>query len=228
MSMIGRFCEISEAVLGRLTANPALIDSVVLADLPVEDGASDFDAIFRSLPARDRDMLRATVDAMPPEQRAKMDELLAKGAADLRRHTAAFKPQGGGESIPRDQLGERVSIEKAWHGLHYLLSGRADEAPGILGRAVLGGTELGADRGYGPARYLTPGEVREVAAALSEVTKDKLLERYDAEVMERLEVYPGDWDEPENREWLAEAFAEVLAFYSRVAARGNAVLLYLT
>ena len=103
-----------------------------------------------------------------------------------------------------------------------------NSTPGWIHCAV-GGTEIGADRGYGPARYLTPEEVREVADALSKITAEQLLERFDPGTMDRLEVYPGDWEgEPENREWLADAFSEVSAFYSGVAARGNAVLLYLS
>jgi hypothetical protein len=228
MSMMGRFREISEEVLGRLRANPALIDTVVLADLPGDHGTSDFDTVFGSLSAKDREMMRAQLAAMTPEQRARTEGMLAKGAADIRSHVARVRPQGGGGGIPRSELGESASIEKAWHGLHYLLCGSAKEAESSLGQVVLGGTEIGTDLGYGPARYLTSAKVQELAAALSLVTTDKLLERYDSKKMERLEIYPGAWEEPENREWLAEAFAEVLGFYTRVAARGNAVLLYLS
>src|SRR5262249_38852831 len=62
--------------------------------------------------------------------------------------------------------GHSVSIDKAWHGLHYLLCGAPEPAPGPLGQAVFGGTEIGEDQGYGPARYFTPAQVAEIATAL--------------------------------------------------------------
>ncbi len=228
MSMIGEFREISEALLNRLRAKPALVDAVVLADLPTQDVTPDFEALVQSMPARQREMMRAVHAAMTPEQRSKMEAMTASAAATLRGVAADLKSQTGGEEIPRHELGQRLSIEKAWHGVHYLLCGSVDEAPGVFGRAILGGTEIGHDRGYGPARCLTPPEVQEVADALSSVSTAALLERYDAETMDRLRVYPGNWSDPENREWLIEAFREVVAFYAGVARRGNAVLVYLT
>ena len=45
------------------------------------------------------------------------------------------------------------SLEKAWHGVHYLLNGRAESQPGRLAGVIVGGTELGDDEfGYGPSR----------------------------------------------------------------------------
>ena len=226
--MMGEFREIPETLLGRLKNKPILIDSVVLADPTTSEAVSDFDVLVQSMPAKQREMMRALHASMTPEQRSKMLEMTAQAAASLRGVAADARSQAGGESIAPDQLGDRLSIEKAWHGVHYLLCGTIDEAPGVLGRAILGGTSIGPDRGYGPARYLTAAEVRELAPALSQITKELLLERYNAETMDRLKVYPGHWDDPENREWLAEAFGDVRNFYEKIAAKGNAVLLYLT
>ena len=228
MSMMGEFREIPEEVLDRLKAKPELVDSVVMADLPSDDAVPGFEALVQAMPPKQREMMRALQASMTPDERSRMLETSAQAAASLKSMAAHFKSQAAGEAIARDQLGERLSIEKAWHGVHYLLCGAADAAPGSLGQAILGGTEIGPDRGYGPARYLTAQEVREVAEGLSQVTKEVLLERYDPDTMDRLKVYPGHWSDPENREWLTEAFADVLDFYTSVAARGNAVLLYLT
>ena len=49
--------------------------------------------------------------------------------------------------------GHSVSLDKAWHGLHYLLCGKLEPAPGPLGQAVFGGSEIGENRGYGSERY---------------------------------------------------------------------------
>ncbi len=49
-----------------------------------------------------------------------------------------------------------IDLDKAWHGVHYLLTGQADggELPHSL--AVTGGEEFGPEVGYGPARFLIP------------------------------------------------------------------------
>ena len=57
-------------------------------------------------------------------------------------------------------------IEKAWHGVHYLLCGRAVPGTGLASQAVMGGTDVGDDLGYGPARYFTPDQVAAMAREL--------------------------------------------------------------
>jgi hypothetical protein len=45
-----------------------------------------------------------------------------------------------------------LDVDKAWHGIHFLLCGQAWESPFPLG-FILGGEEVGdVDVGYGPAR----------------------------------------------------------------------------
>ena len=58
-----------------------------------------------------------------------------------------------------------LPVEKAWHGLHFVLTGTAWGTVAPLGLAVLGGEECGQDTGYGPPRYLDVPQVREVAEA---------------------------------------------------------------
>ena len=90
------------------------------------------------------------------------------------------------------------SLEKAWHGLHYLLSGEPWESTGPLACIVAGGSEIpGSDGGYGPARSFTPDETKQINSALSTVTDDQLWSRFDAAAMTSQGVYPGIWDEPE-------------------------------
>src|SRR5262245_15812893 len=80
-----------------------------------------------------------------------------------------------------------MDIEKAWHGIHYLLTGSAWEGSPPLNFLVLGGQEIGDDLGYGPARGFSPSEVKTIANALSSVTSDALRSRYDPNEMQRLE-----------------------------------------
>src|SRR5687767_190483 len=99
---------------------------------------------------------------------------------------------------PPEDLGERISIDKAWHGLHFLLTGSAEPTTGDASLVVMGGAEIGDDGGYGPARYLEVNEVRRVSAALQALSVADLQGRYDAAAMEAMDIYPGGWDDAEN------------------------------
>ena len=123
-----------------------------------------------------------------------------------------------------------LDLDKAWHGIHFLLTGEVWGGEGPRAMAVLGGAAIGDDVGYGPARYLTVEEVRSVAAALRETTKDILHERYIPGDLEQAEVYPsGIWEEEgeEAFEWLVPWYVQLVAFYERIAKNGNAALLYI-
>jgi hypothetical protein len=91
-----------------------------------------------------------------------------------------------------------MSLEKAWHGLHYLLTGSAWEGEEPLNFLLAGGETLGdADEEDGPPRLLKPDEVRQLDDALQRISDDDLWSRFDAEQMEADEIYPGIWDEDE-------------------------------
>jgi hypothetical protein len=108
-----------------------------------------------------------------------LSQLAQRTAAQRRAPTAPGTP------------GHSVSIDKAWHGLHYLLCGKLEPAPGPLGQAVFGGTEIGEDQGYGPARYFSPQQVAEIAAALQSPSLERELHaRFDAEAMTQLGIIP--------------------------------------
>jgi Domain of unknown function (DUF1877) len=93
---------------------------------------------------------------------------------------------------------ESVSLEKAWHGLHFLLNGSAWEGKGPLGFLVTGGEPIeDLDAGYGPPRLFTAKEVVEIVAAMKKLDHEQLWSRFDAQAMDYEGIYPGIWDEPE-------------------------------
>jgi len=120
---------------------------------------------------------------------------------------------------------ESLSLEKSWHSLHYLLTGNLWEVNSILGKTILGGNEIGPDIGYGPARFLEPAEVKEIATALKKVSKDDLAKRFDLKAMVAAKVYARH-NEGEL-ELTQEYFKRVVAYYVGAAKRGDAMLLYL-
>ena len=101
-----------------------------------------------------------------------------------------------------------VSLEKAWHGLHFLLTGSPSGGNGPEAVLLAGGEPFGEDLGYGPARLLRPDAVQVLSAKLSAISDDQLWGRFDAERMTAEGVYPVIWDENE-----ADLREEYLGYY---------------
>ena len=88
---------------------------------------------------------------------------------------------------------DSVSLEKAWHGLHYLLTGEAWGGQGPLAFLL-----SGDDADEGGPRWFSTGETKKIHDALKAVSDDQLWSRFDADVMEDQDIYPLIWDEPEE------------------------------
>lgn len=134
--------------------------------------------------------------------------------------------------FPDDGEGEPANycdLDKAWHGIHYLLTGQADGGPEPLSLAVHGGEEVGEDVGYGPARFLTPAQVRTVSAALDRITEANLRARFDPRAMDAAEIYPAIWgrDGQEALDYLVENYLPWVAFYRAAAQRGDGMITWL-
>lgn len=157
--------------------------------------------------------------ALPDEE---LDALLADPSRVEQLLYASFF---GGSSNGHEEL----EIDKAWHGIHFLLTGSAWEAGLPLGFVVAGGTEVGDDLGYGSARALRSQQVQQIDAALEPFTNDELRKRFDADRMTELEVYPFGWsDDPDGElEYLLAYYMELRAFVHRTAERGDGLLVYL-
>ena len=124
---------------------------------------------------------------------------------------------------------EGVSLDKMWHALHFMLTGRVDAADPPLGDAILGGTETGDDLGLGPARVLTPEQVRAVDQELAHVTRHDLRDRFRPILFADRDLYPQMWDQPREEllALLTAAFDALVDCYRAAAARGDGMLLTL-
>src|SRR5262245_53105613 len=154
------------------------------------------------------------------------EELRALFADQSRVEQLLYASFFGGSSNGRDEL----EVDKAWHGLHFLLPGTAWEGDFPLNFIAAGGEEVGDDLGYGPARALTSSDVQAVDAALEPLTRQELGERFDAGRMTELQIYPFGWsDDPDGElDYLLDFYADLRAFVRRTAERGDALLVYLT
>ena len=118
-----------------------------------------------------------------------------------------------------------LSLEKAWHGLHYLLTGDPWGGNGTRGFMLTGGTEQGDDLGYGPARYFDPEEVREISDELNGITEGELWSNFDARQMTSSGVYPNIWGEPVDdlQEEYFDYFQMLKEFLAQTADHGEAM-----
>jgi hypothetical protein len=128
-----------------------------------------------------------------------------------------------------------VDVDKAWHCLHFLLTGTAWEGEPPLNFAVSGGTPVGdVDVGYGPARVFLPAEVRAIDNALKKVSGQDLVSRFDGRRMNELEIYPdsGAWVEidPNSDEfgYYSGAFDNVKALIRRGSGDGLGLMVWLS
>lgn len=102
-----------------------------------------------------------------------------------------------GELEPRTMTASMVSLEKAWHGLHFLLTGEAWEGEGPLAFLLAGGEQLGDDEDS-PVRWFTPEETIVIQQSLANVSDEELWARFNPGEMEDQGIYPGIWDEAEE------------------------------
>ena len=125
---------------------------------------------------------------------------------------------------------ESISLEKAWHGLHFLLTGDAWETEGPAAFIVGGGAPLdGVDAGYGLPRLFMPDEVQQIHAKLNSTDGETLWSRYDSDAMTTEGVYPDIWDEPEEdlKEEYLFYFTDLKNLVSRAAGAGQGLVVFL-
>jgi hypothetical protein len=124
-----------------------------------------------------------------------------------------------------------LDVDKAWHGLHFLLTGTAWEGAPPLDFIVKGGRQIG-DVDYGPARAFSSADVRAIAAALRPIGPAELEARFDPAAMTKLDIYPSIWDRPRDEEdtlgYLLENYDALKAFVEGAVKEGEGMIVYIT
>jgi hypothetical protein len=128
-------------------------------------------------------------------------------------------------SEPTD--GSYLSLEKSWHGLHYLLTGSPWGGQLPLSFILTGGVEIGPDLDYGRARLLSADFVRDLDSSLSGLTVDELWKRFDPEQMSKEKIYPEIWDEPEEelRDEYGWYFNDLKSFVRDARSQDNSIII---
>jgi Domain of unknown function (DUF1877) len=124
-----------------------------------------------------------------------------------------------------------VNLDKSWHAIHFTLTGNAEGGLEPLSSSVLGGTEIGEDMGYGPMRYLTTEKVREISARLEQIGIEGFKARFSLDQLAEADIYPsGIWsgDDSQATEYVFSFLPDFLELYQDAAAKGNAILLWIS
>lgn len=233
MSMMARFVAVAPKRLEQVRNSPEGVEALFVAQLPPARAKSR-EALQERVRKQAPEALRASLDRAPPEMRAQFLRNFGISESDLaqpdvgeilsQRFTERVAKQMPDAQKTGEPRARSISLDKAWHGLHYLLCGSAEPVPGPLGQAVFGGTEFGDDMGYGPARCFSVAETSDIARALQAPGLETILRnRFDAGTMEQLGIYPGGvWDE--GPDWLIDAFRDLRDFYAGASAAGQGVV----
>ena len=140
-------------------------------------------------------------------------------------------------AVPELRLadGERneADLDKAWHGIHYLLTGSDWGGDPPLNFLVAGGLPVGdVDVGYGPARVFHSSEVARIRDALCAIQPDDLRRRYNPDAMVEQDIYPTIWDrDPKDDDslgYLVEHFGVLQRFISDAASKGLGIVVTMT
>ena len=122
--------------------------------------------------------------------------------------------------------GTYLDIDKTWQTIHYLLNEDLWEGEPPAFNAVLGGAILtDEDLGYGPARYLTPTEVRSTSDFLSGIPADALWSRRRRDPTVEAELYGSL--EAEDEPYFRENYVLLQEFFRRAADGNDAIILWL-
>ncbi|MCB0976124.1 MAG: YfbM family protein [Acidimicrobiales bacterium] len=133
--------------------------------------------------------------------------------------------------LDSESAGVSFDLDKAWHAVHFTLTGTAWGTETAVGKAVLGGEEFAEDMGYGPPRWLSPAEVAETATALEGLSVDQFTGMLDFESMAVNDIYPniwgGDSEADDLVDFVVTGFRQLRDRFIQVAAAGDGFVISL-
>ncbi len=129
--------------------------------------------------------------------------------------------------------GMRCDLDKAWHGIHYLLTGTAWEGTPPLDFLVEGGHQVGQiDPEHGPVRAFRHDEVRTIYEAVSVMGPYELRKRFNPRDMAAKEIYPDIWTKAPNEEeslrYLMDNLDRLRGYLRETLDSGFGVLVFLS
>jgi len=122
-----------------------------------------------------------------------------------------------------------VCLDKAWHGIHFLLTGSAWEGEEPLCYLVKGGEWIGHEGE--DVRLLRTDQIADWANALSTISDDDLRKRYDPVAMAKADIYAMIWDrideEPGNLEYLLAYYETLRSFLEKTKKENKWAIIFI-
>ena len=113
------------------------------------------------------------------------------------------------------EIAVSYDLDKAWHAISYLVSGKAEVGFLLGGKTISTGEEKTV--------LFNDVEVAHLADILNEVGVDDLLSKFDATDFNTKEIYPGTWDSWSRDGYLKPALIEFSKFVHGANDRGNGI-----
>lgn len=237
MSMTAVFIQVDGDELAKIMANPSLAEALFHTGpaMPMV-----FGELSKKMEERVRtagpQMLASALANLDPRVREQLEARLGgttqqfaagEGGQALLKVMQERRERAMGMMQTASKQRPRLSLEKEWHGVHYMLCGEVEPGASLPSKAVLGGKPLGDNdegfSGYGPARFFNPQEVAAIEEALNQPQMEsEASARFDAAQMNKLEIYPG-WREGDV-EVLMSSIRSLRDFYASAAASGKAIV----
>ena len=137
-----------------------------------------------------------------------------------------YPEEGEGDTMMSDDV--HMDVEKAWHGIHFLLNGDVWGGKPPLDFIVAGEPIGDVDVGYGPARGFVADQVRAIATALEPITADVLRARYNASAPGWAEIYPTHGRVDEGAlDYFVSYYETLRDFVIETAELGAGLIVYL-
>lgn len=173
----------------------------------------------------DHKLLEQTLFGDQP--RALIEQLEKQGRLDLSNKQILDELSAWAAKRKAEAGDSELNLDKAWHGIHFLLTGDAKPNGTLASKVIMGGEDIGPDQGYGPAQLLKPAEVKAIALLLEETTTNLLRKRFNPKAMARANIYPDVIWEREGEEaldYVLDYYKKLVAFYKLAASKGQAVI----
>lgn len=125
----------------------------------------------------------------------------------------------------------QLDLDKAWHAVHFLLTGNAEGGSGPEAFMLEGGSTIGdVDVGYGPARAFSAEEVRVISKRLAQISPEAMRQKFDHAALQAADIYPTIWDrmESEDVDYVVNNYDSMLQHLKTAASKNLGLIVSLS
>ena len=129
-----------------------------------------------------------------------------------------------------EDAGDLIDFDKAWHALHFVLTGSADGTDSPLSLLLGKGEPAGEDGGYGPPLLVSAAEMRQFHEALAGLSDEDLRQRYDPRAMLAADVYLADAlaEEEDGWDYVAQGIPALRRLAERCAQQNSGAIIFIS